>query len=189
MSKPFLIVVFLSAVMAGAACASETLPDLEEARALADRAKQLRQQAEADLRQTEPVCYERFLVNRCLDQARSLRLERIKAARALEIESRRIELTHKRMQAEADSIDQGVTSTAGDIPAQTVIPEPSVDAATLYIRAQREAQHREAEVRQRSEQAQQEADLSESRERAEAGAARRAEQAERDRQRYDDRLQ
>lgn len=166
----------------------DTLPDLAEARGMQDEARALRDLAESEFRATEPGCYQRFLVNRCLDQARALRLERIRAARALEIEARRIELTHKRAQAEAESRAGGVTSTDTSIPTPTAIPEIPMDDAAAHIRAQRAAQAREAEARRQQQLKQQDADRAVDRARAEEAAARRAERADRDRQRYDERI-
>lgn len=182
---PFLLALALSVP----AHAADPLPDLAEARSLADQARQLRVQAESEFRQAEPLCYERFLVNRCLSEARALRLERIREARAMDIESRRIELAHKRLEIEAATLPESVVSTEGVIPAQTAIPEPGADSATLYLRSQREAQRLEAEAQRQRSLAQSDADQAESRQRAEESAARRAERAERDRVRYDDRRQ
>lgn len=174
----------------GAALADspDALPDLAEARSMQDEARALRDLAESEFRATEPGCYQRFLVNRCLDQARALRLERIRAARALEIEARRIELAHKRAEATAASRPEGVTNTDTTIPTPTAIPEIPVDAAAAHIRAQREAQAREAEARRQQQLEQQDTDRAVDRARAEEAAARRAERAERDRQRYDERI-
>ncbi len=174
----------------GAALADnpDALRDLAEARALQTEAKALRDLAESEFRATEPGCYERFLVNRCLDQARALRLERIRAARSLEIEARRIELAHKRAEAEAESRAEGIADIDTTIPTPTAIPEIPVDDAAAHIRAQREAQAREAEALRRQQLEQRDVQRAADRARAEEAAARRAERAERDRQRYDERI-
>lgn len=166
----------------------DALPDLATARAMHDEAEALRDLAESDFRAAEPGCYERFLVNRCLDQARALRLDRIRAARAMEIEARRIELAHKRAEVEAAARPQSVTSTDTTIPTPTAIPEVPVDDAAAHIRAQREAQAREAEARRQEQLEKRDAERAVDRARAEEAAARRAERAERDRERYEERI-
>lgn len=188
MLRTLTLALLLATSSAALADNPDALPDLAEARAMQAEAKALRDLAESEFRATEPGCYERFLVNRCLEQARALRLERIRAARALEIEARRIELAHNRAQAEAESRAEGVTRTDTAIPTPTAIPEIPVDDAAAHIRAQREAQARDAEALRQQQLQQQDAQRAADRARAEEAAARRAERAERDRERYDERI-
>ena len=72
------------------------------AEALEADGKALRAEAEATYEATVPGCYDRFFVNRCIDQAKKKRLETVKRARELEAESRRITLAERqRVAAEA----------------------------------------------------------------------------------------
>jgi len=162
--------------------------DLERAGALHAQARALRSLAEADFAATEPACYQRFLVNRCLDQARQLRIERIREARELEIEARKIELADKQRRAEQEGLTEQVIERDREIPAQTVIPPMSPDARVEDIRSRREAEARAAEAQAAEQRAQRDAERERSRERDAAAAARRAEQAARDRERYDERI-
>lgn len=186
---PLLFTLWLTPVPAASADA-ETSPDidLERAGALHEQARALRNLAESDFAATEPACYQRFLVNRCLDQARQLRLERIREARALEIEARRIELADQQRRAEQEGLTEQVIERDREIPAQTVIPPMSPDARAEEIRSRRETEARAAEAQAAEERAQGDAARERSREREAAAAARRAEQAARDRERYDERI-
>lgn len=180
------LALMLAATAALADSASE--PDLERARELAQQARALRAEAETTYSTTERTCYEKFRVNRCLEDARQARLEHIREARAMEIESRRLELAVKQRQA----AEAGLHAPARDAvrvepqPAETV-PSPD-NAAAEAIRAQREADAAAAEVRAQADRARRDAERAESRAKAEAAAARRAEKAERDRERYDERI-
>ena len=185
----FLTLALLLAV-ANTSVADEasTRPDLAAAQAMQAEAAALREHAEAEFRATEPLCYQRFLVNRCLDQARALRLERIRAARALEIDARRIELAHRRAEIEDTPHDTEISDSDAAIPPPTAAPVISVNDAAAHIRAQRDALAREAEARRQQQLEQQDAQRAADRARAEEAAARRAERAERDRERYDQRI-
>ncbi len=183
----------LALLLAGAASpllADGTPPeiDLQRARALSEQAKALRDLAENDFRATEPTCYERVLVNRCLDQARQLRLDRIREARALEIEARRIELADRQRQAQEQGLTDPAPTSERGIPQPTPIPQASPDARVIDIRQQREAAAAAAETQAARERREADAQREESRARAERAAARRAEQAARDRERYDARI-
>jgi hypothetical protein len=162
--------------------------DLAHARALHEQARDLRSRAEADFSAAEPACYQRFLVNRCLDAARALRLDRIREARALEIRARRIELADRQRRAAEAGMPTQVERSEHAIPTPTEISAPPPNDAAEAVRARRAAEAERAEARARAEQAQRDAERQQTRERAEAAAARRAEQAERDRERYDERI-
>src|SRR5690606_26605716 len=72
------------------------------AEALEADGKALRAEAEATYEATVPGCYDKFFVNRCIDQAKKKRLETVKRARELEAESRRLTLAERqRVAAEA----------------------------------------------------------------------------------------
>lgn len=188
MIRSLTLALLLATASAALGDSPASLPSLAEAAAMQAEAKNLRDLAESEFRTTEPGCYERFMVNRCLDQARALRLERIRTARALEIEARRIELGHKQAEALSQTRAEGVTSLDTRIPEVSAIPEPRVDDAAAHIRAQREAQSREAEARRQQQLQLQDAQRAADRVLAEEAAARRAERAERDRERYERRI-
>jgi colicin import membrane protein len=162
-------------------------PDLERARELTQQARELRAEAEITFSAKERTCYERFRVNRCIENARQTRLEQIRQARAMEIESRRIELAEKQRQvAEADLPQPESIAPAEPQPAPTIAPADNTAAEA--IRAQREAEAAAAEARAQADRAESDARRAEARARAEASAAERAEQARRDRERYDERI-
>lgn len=63
-------------------------PGSDELRA---QAKTLRDTAEHDFKVTTYHCYDKFLVNACLDEAKVVRLEQVKQARALEAKANTID--------------------------------------------------------------------------------------------------
>ena len=159
--------------------------------ALREQARQLRDTAEARFRAAEPACYERFLVNRCLDQAREARLADIARARALEIEASQLTLARKQrafLERHGEPATAARPPDGAAIPAPLALPEPADDSAVEALRAAREAAARRAEAEQRARQTTLDAERTEARIRAEAAAAERAERAARDRERYDERL-
>lgn len=148
----------------------------------------LRAEAKATYAATEPGCYERFLVNRCIDEAKHQRLETIKRARAVEAEARRLELA-ARQRAAAEA-----SRTTTDAPQTAAQPSPSGDAEIVpppeaeRLHAEREAAAQRAEAAARAERAAKDAERARARRAAEAEAAARAEQAARDRARYEERI-
>lgn len=186
--------LILSALLVFATAASGDAPgvadeiDLELARTLDQQARELRARADADLKAAEYDCHQRFMVNRCLNEARQLRLERIREARELEIRARRIELAERQRRAAEAGMPTQAERPRGAIPAPTQIPAPPADDAAAAVQARRAAEAAEAEARARAAQAQRDAERQQARERAEAAAAKRAEQAERSRERYDERI-
>ena len=200
---PGLCVALLASTIlpAHAQTADEAAHAAERARAAALEAegKALRAEAEATYEATVPGCYEKFLVNRCIDQAKKQRLETIRRARELEAEGRRLTLA-ERQRAVAAKPASGEVPTAP--PAPTALPAspalapaaPSGNAAIApspaaeRIRAQRAEASREAEAAAARQRAAQDAERAAARRDAEDAAARRARQAEEDRARYDKRL-
>ncbi len=63
----------------------------DEVQQLRERARYLRQEAQAQFERAQQECRQQFLVNHCLDKAHAARLELLQEARRLEIESRRLE--------------------------------------------------------------------------------------------------
>lgn len=184
--------ILLSAVLLAAASTAIAEPAaeaaLERARALEARARALRVEAEATHDAAARGCHAQFRVNDCLDEARRARLERIREARALEIEARRIELADKQRRAAEAGLQPPAREGAARVPPPTEIEIPGDDPAAEAIRARRAAEAEAAEARARAERERRDAERAEARAKAEAAAARRAEQAERARARYDERI-
>lgn len=181
---------------------AQTADEAARAAALEAEGKALRAEADATYEATVPGCYEKFFVNRCIDQAKKQRLETIRRARELEAEGRRLTLA-ERQRAVAAKPASGEVPTAP--PAPTALPAspaspalapaaPSGNAAIApspaaeRIRAQRAEASREAEAAAARQRAAQDAERAAARRDAEDAAARRARQAEEDRARYEKRL-
>jgi len=173
-------------LLAFAAAAAFAETDLERAERLLDEAKALRGQADDTYRAAEPACYERFLVNRCLAQAKEARLEQVRRARTMENEANRIKLADKQRQAAEAGRTAGSGPTSPSAPADTVEIVPDAQAEALRREREKDAARREAEAA--VTQQQKDSAKAEERAKAEAEAARRAEQAARDRARYDERI-
>lgn len=160
----------------------------ERSRQLKTEAAQLRKQAEAQYQATEPVCYQRFLVNSCIDTAKQERLDSIRRARALEAEARQIDLVERQRAA-----SKAMTDNPG-APQSASAPSPASDAA---ISPQPEAEQLRSERARAAATAEHEAGLAQTardearrreRDKAAAAAAQRAEDAARERARYDARI-
>lgn len=169
------------------------------AEALEAEGKALRVEAEATYEATVPGCYDRFFVNRCIDQAKKKRLETVQRARALEAESRRITLAERqRVAAEAGArADRPLTPAAPNALPATPATQPAAPSADTRIapspeaeriRAEREANTRAAETEAASKRATADAERAAERRQAEEAAAARARQAAEDRARYDERI-
>ena len=169
------------------------------AEALEADGKALRAEAEATYEATVPGCYDRFFVNRCIDQAKKKRLETVKRARELEAESRRITLAERqRVAAEAGAKAERpltpATPTALPATSPAAVSAPSPDTRIApspeaeRIRAEREAATRAAETQAARSRAANDAQRAADRRQAEADAASRAQQAAEDRARYDERI-
>ncbi|WP_232299287.1 hypothetical protein [Azoarcus sp. CIB] len=189
---PPLLLPLLLALACGGAMAADAAadanPELERAATLRDEAKALRQQADDTLAAELPKCYERFLVNRCIAQAKDARLEAVGKARALEAEASRTELAQKQRAA----AESGRTRT--DAPTEPAAPTPEgaftiqPDPMAESTRRQREADAVRAKEAQQTERKQKDAEKAKARTQAEAEAAGRAEAAARDRARYEERI-
>ena len=169
------------------------------AEALEAEGKALRAEAEATYEATVPGCYDRFFVNRCIDQAKKKRLETVQRARALEADSRRITLAERqRVAAEAGArADRPLTPAAPNALPATPATQPAAPSADTRIapspeaeriRAQREANTRAAETEAASKRATADAERAAERRQAEEAAAARARQVAEDRARYDERI-
>lgn len=155
----------------------------------------LRDAAEARFLEEHIACYQRFLVNRCIDQARERRVLEIRKARALDLEASRIDLADKNVRFDERQAEEAEAA-----------PRKAVERAELEARNRAETEERlrnlsekdaqrikneqdaksrallDAEERNRHEAAEAQRRAAE----AEA-AAKRAEQARSDRQDYDER--
>ena len=169
------------------------------AEALEADGKALRAEAEATYEATVPGCYDKFFVNRCIDQAKKKRLETVKRARELEAESRRITLAERqRVAAEAGAKAERpltpATPTALPATSPAAVSAPSPDTRIApspeaeRIRAEREAATRAAETQAARSRAANDAQRAADRRQAETDAASRAQQAAEDRARYDERI-
>ena len=169
------------------------------AEALEADGKALRAEAEATYEATVPGCYDRFFVNRCIDQAKKKRLETVKRARELEAESRRLTLAERqRVAAEAGAKAERpltpATPTALPATSPAAVSAPSPDTRIApspeaeRIRAEREAATRAAETQAARSRAANDAQRAADRRQAEEDAASRAQQAAEDRARYDERI-
>ncbi len=197
----FAALLATAALPAHAQTPDEAARAAERARAEALEAdgKALRAEAEATYEATVPGCYDKFFVNRCIDQAKKKRLETVQRARALEAESRRITLAERqRVAAEAGAkAERPLTPAAPSVlpakPAAAVsAPSPDTRIAPSpeaeRIRAEREAATRAAESQAARNRAADDAQRAADRRQAEAAAASRAQQAAEDRARYDERI-
>ena len=185
----------LSPARADEAPAADPAPDLARAAQLHSEASAIRDAATLRFSDEEIACYARFLVNRCIDQARARRVEAIRRARALDTEADAIELAEKnrrfteRMDEQAANAPQKAVERAeleaknrADSEARLrQLSEKDADR----VKREQDAKTRgmlEAEARHRheAEQARRRADEA-------AAAAQRAEQARSDREDYDER--
>lgn len=193
--------IALFAALALPVAAAETGSEADKARIseLRAQAKDLRDEAEATFSATEPGCYRKFLVNRCIDEAKKRRLDTIREARALESEARGIDLAER--QRVAAMIREGwpegepQPAPTPDIalpPAQVPLPSPdpaiAIDPERSRLQAEREAAAARNAQAAAASRASRDADRAAARARAEAEAAQRAEAAARDRARYDERI-
>lgn len=179
---------------AGSVAASAAVPVIAEAAAspdaLREQARALRAEAEVRYRADEPRCYARFLVNRCLDQARDARLARIAEARALEIEASKLELARKQQAFETrHGQDPEALAPPDALPQPMPLPDMPADRSAEAIRAAREAEAQRAATQAEAARMARDAERAAARARAEAAAAERATRAERDRERYERRIQ
>ena len=180
LSRPLLVCVCLSlaTLPSFAEDNSEAAPPPENAKsidALRNEAEALRTQADAHYKAAEAACYKRFLVNSCIDDAKSDRLNLVRQARVLEAEAHRLDLI-ERNRAAAEMAEKaakhGIAQRPTDAAAQSdpvATPTPrAITTAGARKPTRTNASRNNAKSR--------------------AEAARRAETALRDRERYDARI-
>lgn len=189
--QPFRIAasaLFLGLFVAHAHASTDPAPDAARITQLKAEAKQLRGEAETSFETIEPACYEKFMVNRCIDQAKQDRLTTIRRARALEAEARKLELAQRqRNAAEVMRGNPGAPQSAtSPSPANEAVVAPAAEAEAL--RAERAQAAIEAESGARTLLAARDAERAVERNQAHEAATQRAEQAARDRARYEERI-
>lgn len=105
-----LSVVIVLSLLAGLARSADATPDpeaeLARAKALRSQAGMLRDTAEARFDDENAACFKRFLVNRCIDQAKQRRLADVRQARAMDLEADRIELADKNRRFDAHQAER-----------------------------------------------------------------------------------
>lgn len=206
-SRPFrrsslsasLSVLLLALLCQGTVQAQESPVDegAEKARAekMREEAKALREAAEVRFKADEIACYERFLVNSCIDRVRQRHVEDTRQARALDLEAGRIELAEKnrryaeRMAGQAEQAPQKAVEKAEQEARNRADSEARLralaDKDAGRIEREQEGKSRalhEAEARQSKEAADARRRAAEA-----AAAAQRASQAESDRRAYKER--
>ena len=189
--KSVTVVTILFSVFLGMSQArAEESPDLERAKAMREEAKSLRDTAERTYEVEVPQCYRRFLVNHCLDKAKAARIKTIREARDMDIEAGHLELADKQRRAAEEG------RTVPDRSVDKTIPAPSdignvndgVEQRAGQLRQEREAAAARTEAEAAALRTQRDAERAAARAKTEADAAERAEQAVRDRERYEERL-
>jgi hypothetical protein len=193
-----------AAALAGCSSAPEvaTVPALaptstvEQANARLAAVEKERKDIEARYAERERVCYDKFFVNRCLDEARERRRSSLAAQRAIEIEASRFLRRDKvaerdRAMAESEAKYQAEEAALASPPPApkreaTNIPPPKPSNAAGRI-ARRDARLKQAEAKEKAEAAERAANVeafnkrkAESEERQRKVAERKAEKAAKD---------
>lgn len=89
------VLVFHASVSAQEAPPGDPAAAAARAESMRTEATTVREAAEARFAQEEVACYARFLVNRCIDQARQRRVAEVRRARALDVDAARLDLAEK----------------------------------------------------------------------------------------------
>jgi len=147
----------------------------EHIRQLRNEAANLRTQAETSFQTAETACYKRFFVNSCIDDAKAERLTIIRRARELETEAHEIDLAERR-RAAAEMAKKAEELGSGPRPTEASLP--SADQDTPKLRPETAISSRRITPPNTTSSANARA----------KAAARRAEAAQRDRERYDARI-
>ena len=119
-----------------------------EAEAAIAKAQSDRIALEAEFAASEARCYERFFVNRCLDEAKERRRQGLVVVRAIEVAMERYrrqaavdQRDRELAQAEAEFQAQEAARAAAAPPPRTVAPEPAPTAPSGISLAERRARH------------------------------------------------
>jgi len=168
----------MAAFPASATHESDPSPDpAKHIKQLRDEAGTLRAQAETSYQTAKSACQKRFFVTSCIDDAKAERLTVIRRARELEAQAHQIDLAERRRRADevakkAEEHGSGPRPTEASLPSadqEIAKPRPEIVTITSPHRITRPS----ASSNGASERAK---------------AARRAEAAQRDRERYDARI-
>ena len=117
---------------------------------------------EAEYAASEARCYERFFVNRCLDEAKEKRRQGLVVVRAIEVAMERYrrqaavdQRDRELARAEAEFQAEEAARAAAAPPTRTVAPEPAPSAPSGISLAERRARHaaklRQAEAKEKAE--------------------------------------
>lgn len=156
---------------------AEAAPDPgKRIKQLRAEAESLRAKAETDHQAAETACYKRFFVNSCIDDAKTERLNVIRRARELEAEAHQIDLAERRRVA-AEIVKKAEEQGSGPRPTEASSPSADADVAKPRPESAKSSRRRPVQSNTVSDN-----------ENARAKAARRAEAAQRDRERYDARI-
>jgi hypothetical protein len=151
----------------------------ERIEALRDEAERLINEADSAYQTAEAACYKRFLVNRCIDKAKSERLAIVRRARSLEAEAHRLDLAernHAAAEAAKKAEERGASLRS------TTAAAPAVEVATPVMRPDNANAYKPIARRGVS------AKKSRERSNARKHAGSRAKAARRDREQYDARI-
>ena len=175
--------------------AADPAAELARAAKLHSEASAIRDEATLRFSDEEIACYQRFLVNRCIDQARALRVEAIRRARALDTEADAIELADKNRRFAERMAEQEASAPRKAVErAEQEAKNRAESEARLREFSEKNAERTkleqdaktrgmlEAEARHRRE-----ADQARRRAEEAAAAAQRAEQARSDKADYEER--
>jgi hypothetical protein len=175
-----LLAVAAMPAAAGDGDGNPSAPDRpERIEALRDEAERLINEADSAYQTAEAACYKRFLVNRCIDKAKSERLAVVRRARALEAEAHRLDLAernHAAAEAAKKAEERGASLRS------TTAAAPAAEVATPAMRSDNASAYKP--VARRGVSAKKSRERSNARKRADS----RAKAARRDREQYDARI-
>jgi len=169
--------ILLSLALLAPAHAADAGNDAERARQLREQAAEMRRQGDANVATAEQACLQRFQVFRCINDAKTARMEQLRQARQLEAEARELEKAARAKKLADKQAHPPVTPPpAAPLPhaaTSSETPPPASPADQARMRDAVAAQEAKAQAKQQSSASE---------------AAARADAAARDRERYDERL-
>jgi hypothetical protein len=137
---PLLFLVFSGFVRAETETPAVPQPKtIEEADAQRERASKMRSAAKKRYERESAACYEKFLVNDCLDGAKKRRTQTMIEARTLDAPAREFQQNAKRADAAAKAKQREVERIAREA-------EHEKQAADFHAKEASEAQQREAKI-------------------------------------------
>lgn len=146
---------------------------LDEARAERARASEIKAEAERVFKEDEAACYQRVLVNDCLETAKKKRLKTIREARAIDKVGRDAERQHERLR-----VEEREAARAADAPRRAA--EQRIEGRQYREEVERKAAERDAKIAEKERKAEEgrrrlAAEEAERREKLEARARKDAE--------------